>query len=130
MVFLKPNQVQHDCGSIVINKGKLKIRAMILVILLLIWNIHTKQNVVRYNFSCNTNRLTINSVFSLPCVCISRCNQLSFLLLYNQTHLTPGALLLQIQRVYNVVEANNENDKNKVFCKEKKGDYDNCGMYV
>lgn len=45
---------------------------------------------------------------------------MSFLLLYNQTHLTPGALLLQIQRVYNVVEANNENDKNKVFFKEKK----------
>ena len=74
-----------------------------------------------YNFSCNTNRLTINSVFSLPCVCISRCNQLSFLLLYNQTHLTPGALLLQIQRVYNVVEANNENDKIKCFVRKKKG---------
>lgn len=50
IVFLKLTLVQHDCGSIVLNKGKLKIRAMILVILLLIWNIHTKQNVVRITF--------------------------------------------------------------------------------
>ena len=92
---------------------------MILVILLLIWNIHTKQNVVRITFPATL----IDSLLTQYSLCHAyayRGNQLSFLLLYNQTHLTPGALLLQIQRVYNVVEANNENDKNKVFCKEKK----------